>query len=70
MEREYKLREEFSEALSGLDFVLPEITIDFKKDIVMPYYNAPFGREENGIFETCAPHSRDFSHELGAPSCG
>lgn len=52
MEREYKLREEFSEALSGLDFVLPEITIDFKKDIVMPYYNAPFGREENGIFES------------------
>ena len=52
MERAYKLRGNFSEALSGLDFVLPEITLDFKKDIVMPYYNAPFGREENGIFES------------------
>lgn len=24
----------------------------------------------SAAFETCAPHSRDFSHELGAPPCG
>lgn len=52
MERKYKLKDEYAEALSGLDFVLPEITIDFKKDIVLPFYNDPFGKDENGVFES------------------
>lgn len=59
MERKFKLKAEFIEAMSGCDIILPEITLDFKKDIVMPYYVYHFAREENGKIESLFLSDKD-----------